>query len=591
MLAFFCVAALLQLHEHRVVAADAGGDHAAASLVLPVSGFISAIAEDDDLALRILRKVNAPASCRTVEFKGIPATELRKITGGATFQLLEGRSYNERPAWSNGKEFISYVTKDAPFGNWLVGNDPGVDGGYMYIGTAAPSLTPLGLEGLKEEPSSGGKGRLHWLALQTGSWNEHPGVQLQCTDTPAPPLSAAPSSFVEVEYFDHAAGGALRSSFLALARDVDPALLPPMHPSHAEPRAEPRAALFHAETGSWELLSSVCVVAEMGAPTVISELSSVSSDSDVRGGGAKVALLVNAEHSGSQGWRCTFRHYPLSPPPVARSEAASAGRHSAGIDTLHYQPSHWTERPQHTLEQREEDESEYSVLLGTGSGVLETQLDGRGVQLAPLPRSRQHEIASAIQASLAAVVPGDFVWLWLSPASTPVGSMHRHSTAIGVSGDAITASSASASASASAPPHTEAVDELLVRCRSRSNSTLVFDFFPSDRREQMKQTMLDRNTQFLTVQLPYSEGGLAESAGPAVAHLAGQPMSLRSALYLGADVLEYLRRYLIRKELFGTLGLSACYLYHAAVSMPQSLIYAAEIMCVLIGAKPVTMVR
>ncbi|KAJ1423696.1 hypothetical protein B484DRAFT_451807 [Ochromonadaceae sp. CCMP2298] len=536
MLACFYVAALLQVHTHLVAAADAGAEHAAASLVLPVSGFISAVKEGNDLAMRILRKVNAPASCRTVQFKGIPATGLAKFTGGVAFQLLEGRSYNERPAWTNGKEFISYVGTDGPFGNWLVGVVPGEDSGFMHIRTAGPSLTPLGLEGLQDGPS-GGKGRLHWLALQGASWNELPDLQLHCRDAPTA-RGGAGASFFEVEYFDHtqALPTGVRSSFLA----IDQALLPIL-PS------EPRAALYDAATGTWQLLDSVRVIAEMGSPTLISG----GRDSGT------VALLVNAEHSGTQGWRCTFRHFPLS--PVAWTGASD--RPSEGIDTLDYQP-HWTERPP------EQDESEYSVLLGTGSGVLETRMDGRAVDLTPAPR--QGEIASAVLASLAAVRPGDFVWLWVSPSTESVPVM----STIGAAGD-ITASLVSS-------PHTEAVEELLVRCRSRSNSTLVLDYFPSDRRDQFKQSMLDRGTKVLTIELGTSNVGAVQ--------LAGKPVSLQSALLLG-DVLEYLRRYLIRKELSGVTGLSACYLYHAAVSMPQALVYAAEIMCVLMGAKPVTMIQ
>jgi hypothetical protein len=67
-------------------------------------------------------------------------------------------------------------------------------------------------------------------------------------------------------------------------------------------------------------------------------------------------------------------------------------------------------------------------------------------------------------------------------------------------------------------------------------------------------------------------------------------IALHGLIPIGRDALGYLHRHLVHKE--GTPnGMSSCYMYHAAVSMPQALIYAAEILCVLIGSKPVTLVN
>ena len=66
-------------------------------------------------------------------------------------------------------------------------------------------------------------------------------------------------------------------------------------------------------------------------------------------------------------------------------------------------------------------------------------------------------------------------------------------------------------------------------------------------------------------------------------------MNIDGAFFLGKDLLGFIRRYLVYKD--GTLAdLPSCYLYHAGVSLPVSLVYAAEIVCVLMGAKAIAMV-
>jgi hypothetical protein len=57
---------------------------------------------------------------------------------------------------------------------------------------------------------------------------------------------------------------------------------------------------------------------------------------------------------------------------------------------------------------------------------------------------------------------------------------------------------------------------------------------------------------------------------------------------IGMDPVGFLMDFIAFKE--DKLGVSSCFMYHAAYSMPQPLLYANEILCVLIGAKPLTMV-
>ena len=78
-----------------------------------------------------------------------------------------------------------------------------------------------------------------------------------------------------------------------------------------------------------------------------------------------------------------------------------------------------------------------------------------------------------------------------------------------------------------------------------------------------------------------------------LATLGGEHVSVRSLFNLHgtAHTLAYLRQYLGSHEHKFSDQVSSCYLYHAAIPFPQQLIYAAEVLCLLVGAKPVVMVR
>lgn len=66
-------------------------------------------------------------------------------------------------------------------------------------------------------------------------------------------------------------------------------------------------------------------------------------------------------------------------------------------------------------------------------------------------------------------------------------------------------------------------------------------------------------------------------------------LSLFVIFFLSLQVVGFLRRYIETKE-GRPNGMSSCYMYHAAASMPQALLYATEILCVLLGFKPLTLV-
>lgn len=66
--------------------------------------------------------------------------------------------------------------------------------------------------------------------------------------------------------------------------------------------------------------------------------------------------------------------------------------------------------------------------------------------------------------------------------------------------------------------------------------------------------------------------------------------------HLGNDLISYIDKYISRNphkkhSERNSMYPSPCFFYHAAVTLPQPLIYAAEIICLLKGMKPVVMIQ
>ena len=133
--------------------------------------------------------------------------------------------------------------------------------------------------------------------------------------------------------------------------------------------------------------------------------------------------------------------------------------------------------------------------------------------------------------------------------------------------------------------------ELLLECvvdSSRGNMSL-FRYYEPDRRHVMRRTHVSRATALMqyhpsTDQL-FLDLGLGHSESSISPHSPRlREVEVVSVSPLGADAVGWLKGFLNRTEgLFG--GLPSCFLYHGAIGMPKPLVYAAELLCVLIGAK------
>lgn len=125
--------------------------------------------------------------------------------------------------------------------------------------------------------------------------------------------------------------------------------------------------------------------------------------------------------------------------------------------------------------------------------------------------------------------------------------------------------------------------EILLECVARTQSKVLFKYHHSDRREVLYQDLLSKESTYFT----YTLGSGNDAA--VMTDASGIEIDLTYYEFIGSDVIGYIREYLKKKD--NTLQhLSSCYFYHAAVTLPKALIYAAEIVCVLTGAKPLTLV-
>ena len=518
--------------------------------------------------LKISRKINSPGFCRSIEIINQPSPNTSPFVGSSVFTMIPDQSYNDHYAWSNGHETLSFIpTEGSDEGNWLIGNDAGVDNGYVYLATKTPSLTPLNLEGSSDQPD------YQWKWLMNMQWQPQPAMRAVCKDAYKPgPF------YYEVEYFDQITHQAVKS---ALVPDLNPYILN-LHNqlnksfnlasflANESNLQIPFPAYYERSSERWRLLEGIAVVAEFGSPVEITRSKQATNSKE-----SHIAVLVNEEHSGKLGWRLAFRNFPFT---HAASNHNTIKTNKNNIVSLNY---HSPDAQPVNLA----DEEEYTIEIDN-TGCLDDY------RLQPINVATRNELERTLQHSLETVQPGEYVWIWHAPVLNTIPAKSAFTVLPGAAGGA--AFTLGPAAGTSNAPYdndwsTEEVQELLLRCKSRTKDTIIFQYFMTDRRDVMRQSQLERDTDFLVMHLNPAGNSASGVFIPPKVTFRNRQVHLKSMIVIGHDVLNYLRRFLLKKE-GATHGLSSCYMYHAAVSMPQALIYAAEILCVLLGSKPVTMV-
>jgi len=130
---------------------------------------------------------------------------------------------------------------------------------------------------------------------------------------------------------------------------------------------------------------------------------------------------------------------------------------------------------------------------------------------------------------------------------------------------------------------------LVLELKIRKDNKLIFSWHSSDRAGVLHRRAIDRVTGNVIMDLPEeSSGALEVSIGGRNRSTVAKHKVL-SALPLNTTAIDFIREYLREHE--GMYGLSSCFMYHSGVSLPEPFVYAAEILCVLSGAKPIAMVQ
>lgn len=459
-----------------------------------ISGDIIGAGASIPFMFKISSRVDKPSyPCRSVEFVNLPDPNPSPFVAGNKFNLMK-ELYNGKFAWTNGREFLSFIAGD-DHGTWIVGNKPGVDSGYVFIKPSGESLTPVSSTGT----GSGWSTSWHWLDAGR-KWTPFESAALICREDI---LSLAVSNqnraqyYYNMEYFDTETKESFNSYFIPGMFSVGEVI----------PPAETEGLFYDMKRNIWRPLKDLKIVASMGEPSVIRDST----------GAIGLGHLVNEEH-GPTGWRLTFRY-------------------AKGFN---------------------KNRNEVSIIYDR-FGIQTV-----GYELASLSLSQLEVYNSNLMQSLSKVSRGDYLWLWFSLDS-------KNSTLADVK-------------DISPGESVEKSDEILLECIQVSEERAVFQYHVSERYKTMRQSVLDMDTKFIVMSKSKTNPSTVEFT------MASVPLKIQGGFHLGSDIISFIRQYLSEKE--GAVGkMSSCYMYHAAVSLPKPLVYAAEFICVLIGSKPVTLVR
>lgn len=139
-------------------------------------------------------------------------------------------------------------------------------------------------------------------------------------------------------------------------------------------------------------------------------------------------------------------------------------------------------------------------------------------------------------------------------------------------------------------------NNLILKCVTAMNSSwggvqdkspyqsdiLVFQYFDSDRRDTMTRNPLSISTSYIIATWNRSLDRYEIT-------IDGAPLQVHT-LFVIDEPIKWIADHLVTHDRLLNPTLSSCFLYHSGVTLPQQFIYAAEIICVLLGAKPVAMV-
>jgi hypothetical protein len=534
-------------------------------MVYPSSGFFRAKDEaGSGVAVKITSSYRQQLFCERIKFINMPVPNKSPFVNGEYFDFVPEESFHGKFTYYNGNEYLSFIQGDGgddSKGTWLVGNEPGVDSGYVYLKPTELSVSPLGLESKS----------LKWHWLQDNKWVVQELTKVICAEDEDEGTSSDDdsnnnsstddrsaqkkdlSTFYSIEYMKNGVSESIRGTLFPISKSL-------VELNFAKFFSIPEnvdlnhfdAVIINSDDDSWEPLKNSKDLVSIGDPFLISSRANLNSN-DVDG---QIAYLVSDEMSGSSGWRLTFR-YLFDTAKTSQDDINVIGTSDNLIpDYYDTSPSDRTMKIKALMEHRQNDES---IIEYDSNGFKDFRVQNLNKKL-----SSTYITKSTNTIENAKV--GEYIWIWFS-------------SKLDENGAAQTATSSS-------------VDQLLLQCVLSTDSIVMFEFFDSNRIDTMRRTVLDGDTQYAIYHRnngSSSSSSSSSNSNKLEINIRNKAFNVHSAMSLGSNVVNFLLSYLYHKD-SALGGISSCYLYHGAVSLPRALVYAAEIVCVLLGAKPVTMV-
>ena len=370
---------------------------------------------------------------------------------------------------------------------------------------------------------------MSWSWLENKSWVQSDRIKLICKDT-------VPSDghFYQVEYFTGSQAHTGYYSPHMFSNDViDKLVALNITEDFRFMRLLARPTIWNDErldVMNPELKSPPAVLVKFGSGTYITDSK----------GRKTVGHLVQQEHSPDGGWNLAFR----------RVVGTKAEEKKSGWNF----------------------EDEIILPLHGASATPRTYT------MTPMTASEEAAYMTYARKSLGTISKGQYVSIWYHRSHVKMSLAQLESSVDGTS-QTITGNNDDVNLN----DVVETDIEVLLECVARTQSKILFKYHLSDRRDVLSQDLLSKESTYFTyIVNSGTNGSLMTDAS-------GFKIDITYYEFIGSDVIGYIREYLKKKDKI-LQHVSSCYFYHAAVTLPKALIYAAEIVCVLTGYKPVTMV-
>lgn len=257
---------------------------------LPTSSFIESYVSDYEkffkaksqkIVFHVNQRINKHVTCNDLEFLNIPTKIEAPLMGSKVFKKLD-KLYNQRAAWFNGVEYLSFATVGT-HGTWIIGKIPGQDNGFVFLRPEHTSFTPIGLES-----------SVHWKWNLNGEWTDMDQIKVVCKDHNE--NAESNPYFYEVNSF-------YASSDFSVQEETSSMILTPITNGRSAGSPTKVQAYFSDQTTKTFFLHSIRIICSEGIPVKLHKPPAATA----------MARLVNHEIGASHSWRMSFRYLHADP--------------------------------------------------------------------------------------------------------------------------------------------------------------------------------------------------------------------------------------------------------------------------------------